>query len=70
MLATLVRALQHTALLLHPIMPGKARFVWETLRLEPAIEEALLPAEGTLLPAPPRGGSLGPSEPLFPRIER
>ncbi len=69
-LATLLRALQHTALLLHPVMPGKARFLWETLRLEPAIEEALLPAEGALLPAPRCSRSIGPSEPLFPRIER
>ena len=70
LLATLARALEHTALLLHPIMPAKSRLVWETLRLSPALAEVRLPADGTLLPAPPAGQPLGASQPLFPRIER
>src|SRR5258705_13524231 len=36
LLATLVVALQHVALLLFPVMPAKAGEVWETLRLTPA----------------------------------
>jgi methionyl-tRNA synthetase len=70
LLASLVRALAHTALLLHPIMPAKAKLVWETLRLAPALDRARLPADGALLPATPAGVAIGPSAPLFPRIER
>jgi methionyl-tRNA synthetase len=70
LLGSLAVALQHTALLLYPIMPAKARMVWETLRLTPALEQARFPAEGALLPPPPTGTVLGESQPLFPRIER
>jgi methionyl-tRNA synthetase len=69
LLGELAVALQHTALLLFPIMPSKARLVWETLRLVPAIEQARFPAEGAILPPPPTGVALGASQPLFPRIE-
>jgi methionyl-tRNA synthetase len=69
LLGELAVALQHTALLLFPIMPSKARQVWETLRLTPAIEAARFPADGAVLPPPPTGTLLGPSQPLFPRIE-
>jgi len=70
LLGELVVALQHTALLLFPVMPAKARLVWETLRLTPAIEEARFPAEGSLLPPPPGDTALGESKPLFPRIDK
>jgi methionyl-tRNA synthetase len=70
LLATLALLLAHTALLLYPIMPAKAKLVWETLRLVPAIDAARLPADGARLHAPPAGVALGPSMPLFPRIER
>jgi len=70
LLGSLAVALQHTALLLYPIMPAKARVVWETLRLTPALEQARFPADGALLPPPPTGTVLGESQPLFPRIER
>jgi methionyl-tRNA synthetase len=70
LLATLVVALQHTALLLYPVMPAKAREVWETLRLSPAIDAVRLPKAGALLPAPSSQEPLGASKPLFPRIER
>jgi len=70
LLATLVVALQHVALMLYPVMPTKAREVWETLRLEPAIERAWLPQAGSLLPAPSSTEAIGASKPLFPRIER
>jgi len=70
LLATLVVALQHTALLLYPVMPAKAREVWETLRLTPAIEAVRLPKPGSLLPPPASPEPLGASKPLFPRIER
>jgi methionyl-tRNA synthetase len=70
LLATLARVLQHTALLLSPVMPGRARIVWETLRARPALEAARLPAAGALLEPLPTGEPLGPSQPLFPRIER
>jgi len=48
----------------------KAREVWETLRLTPAIEKARLPAAGALLPSPASPEPIGQSKPLFPRIER
>jgi methionyl-tRNA synthetase len=70
LLGQLAVALQHTALLLFPIMPAKARLVWETLRLSPSIEAARFPADGALLPPPPSGVALGESQPLFPRIEK
>ncbi len=70
LLSTLLVALQHTALLLYPIMPAKARMVWEALRIEPPLGESRLPAPGTLLDGRSSGEALGPSEPLFPRIER
>jgi methionyl-tRNA synthetase len=70
LLATLARVLAHAALLLIPVMPAKARLVWETLRLSPGFDAARLPREGTLLPPTPAGTPLGPSTPLFPRIER
>ena len=70
LLGQLAVALQHTAFLLFPIMPSKARLVWETLRLSPAIESARFPAGGALLPPPPSGVALGESQPLFPRIEK
>jgi len=70
LLGSLAVALQHTALLLYPIMPVKAAQVWETLRLTPALSEARLPADGALLPPPPTGVPLGESKPLFPRIEK
>jgi methionyl-tRNA synthetase len=70
LLGTLARVLAHAALLLYPIMPSKAALVWETLRLSPGLHAARLPAEGSLLPAPRPGVPLGPSTPLFPRIER
>jgi methionyl-tRNA synthetase len=70
LLGSLAVALQHTALLLYPIMPAKARMVWETLRLTPSLEQARFPADGALLPPPPTGTALGESQPLFPRIER
>jgi len=70
LLTTLVVALQHTALLLYPVMPAKAREVWETLRLSPAMEAVRLPKAGTLLPSPASAEPLGASKPLFPRIER
>ncbi|HZI88899.1 MAG TPA: methionine--tRNA ligase, partial [Candidatus Polarisedimenticolia bacterium] len=49
LLATLVVALQHVALLLFPVMPAKAREVWETLRLTPPIDKVRLPEAGSLL---------------------
>ncbi|HYJ32628.1 MAG TPA: methionine--tRNA ligase [Candidatus Binatia bacterium] len=70
LLGALAVALQHTAILLFPIMPSRARLVWQTLRLTPALEAARFPAEGALLPPPPTGVALGASEPLFPRIDR
>jgi methionyl-tRNA synthetase len=70
LLGTLAVALQHTALLLFPIMPSKAAQVWDTLRLEPGIDRARFPADGALLEPPPTGTPLGESKPLFPRIER
>ena len=70
LLGTLAVALQHTAILLFPVMPSKAAHVWETLRLTPALTEARFPADGALLPPPPVGVQLGESKPLFPRIER
>jgi len=70
LLGALAVALQHTAFLLFPIMPSKARLVWETLRLSPALEAVRFPADGALLPPPPTGVTLGASQPLFPRIER
>ena len=70
LLGSLAVALQHTAFLLFPIMPSKARLVWETLRLQPEIESARFPADGSLLPPPPAGVTIGASQPLFPRIER
>ena len=70
LLATLVVALQHTALMLYPVMPAKAREVWETLRLTPGIQDVRLPAVGALLPCPASGEPIGGSKPLFPRIER
>ncbi len=70
LLGHLAVALQHTAFLLFPIKPSKARLVWETLRLSPAIETARFPADGALLPPPPSGVALGESQPLFPRIEK
>ena len=70
LLATLVVALQHVALLLYPVMPAKAREVWETLRLKPAISEVRLPAAGALLSSPASAEPIGASRPLFPRIER
>ncbi len=70
LLGQLAVALQHTAFLLFPIMPSKARLVWETLRLTPAIEAARFPAGGALLPPPPSRVALGESQPLFPRIEK
>jgi methionyl-tRNA synthetase len=70
LLGQLAVALQHTAFLLFPIMPSKARLVWETLRLSPTIEAARFPADGALLPPPPTGVALGESQPLFPRIEK
>ena len=69
LLGSLVVALQNTALLLFPVMPSKASFVWETLRLTPAIGEARFPASGRALSPPPTGVVLGESKPLFPRIE-
>jgi len=69
LLGELAVALQHTALLLFPVMPSKARLVWETLRLSPAIEAARFPAVDALLPPPPLDTALGESQPLFPRIE-
>ncbi|MGE5176974.1 MAG: hypothetical protein ACM3JJ_11435, partial [Hyphomicrobiales bacterium] len=70
LLGTLAVALQHTAFLLFPIMPAKAAFVWETLRLAPGLDQARFPADGALLPPPPTGVPLGESKPLFPRIEK
>ncbi|MEK7315707.1 MAG: class I tRNA ligase family protein, partial [Candidatus Eisenbacteria bacterium] len=70
LLGQLAVALQHTAFLLFPIMPTKARLVWETLRLSLSIEMARFPADGALLPPPPSGVALGESQPLFPRIEK
>jgi len=70
LLTTLVVALQHTALMLYPVMPAKAREVWETLRLSPAMEAVRLPEAGGLLPSPASAEPLGASKPLFPRIER
>jgi methionyl-tRNA synthetase len=70
LLGALAVALQHTALLLYPIMPAKAAQVWETLRLTPTLAEARLPVSGALLSPPPTGVPLGESRPLFPRIER
>jgi methionyl-tRNA synthetase len=70
LLTTLVVALQHTALMLYPVMPAKAREVWETLRLRPAMEAVRLPQAGALLPCPASAESIGASKPLFPRIER
>jgi methionyl-tRNA synthetase len=70
LLGSLAVALQHTALLLYPIMPAKARMVWETLRLSPALEQTRFPADGALLPPPPKDTVLGESQQLFPRIER
>ena len=70
LLATLVAALQHTALLLHAVMPAKAREVWETLRSSPRMEGVRLPKAGALLPSPAPAEPIGASKPLFPRIER
>jgi methionyl-tRNA synthetase len=70
LLRSLAAALQHTALLLYPIMPAKARTVWEALRLTPALDQARFPGDGGLLPPPPAGTAIGESQPLFPRIER
>ena len=70
LLATLVAALQHVALLLYPVMPGKASEVWETLKLTPSLDKVRLPATGAPIPARASGEPLGPSKPLFPRIER
>jgi methionyl-tRNA synthetase len=70
LLGTLAVALQHTALLLFPIMPSKAAQVWDTLRLTPSLADARFPTDGVLLPPPPVGVELGESKPLFPRIER
>lgn len=70
LLGSLAVALQHTALLLYPIMPAKAAQVWETLRLTPALSERRLPEPGAVLAPPPTGTPLGESKPLFPRIER
>ncbi|MGH7682501.1 MAG: class I tRNA ligase family protein, partial [Candidatus Eiseniibacteriota bacterium] len=70
LLGALSVALQHVALLLYPIMPAKAKTVWDTLRLTPALEAARFPAPGALLAPPPTGTALGESQPLFPRIER
>ncbi len=70
LLGTLAVALQHTAFLLFPIMPAKAKLVWETLRLTPGLEQTRFPAEGRLLPPAAPGVTLGASQPLFPRIER
>jgi methionyl-tRNA synthetase len=70
LLGSLAVALQHTALLLYPIMPAKARMVWDTLRLTPTLEQARFPADGAILPPPPTDTVLGESQPLFPRIER
>jgi methionyl-tRNA synthetase len=70
LLATLVVALQHVALLLYPVMPAKAGEVWETLRLKPAMADVRLPAAGALLPSPASAEPIGASKPLFPRIER
>jgi methionyl-tRNA synthetase len=69
LLSTLLTALEHTALLLHPIMPVKAEEVWTTLRARPPIAEARLPAEGSLLTSGRGEEPLGASKPLFPRIE-
>ena len=52
------------------MMPAKAREVWETLRLEPALSDVRLPAAGALLPCPAGAEPIGASKPLFPRIER
>ena len=70
LLGSLAIALQHAAFLLFPIMPAKARLVWEILRIPTPIEQARFPADGALLPPPPLGVALGASQPLFPRIER
>jgi len=70
LLSTLLLALQHTALMLHPIMPAKAGEVWEALRAQPSLAEARLPAPGSLLARTPSAEPLGASKPLFPRIER
>ncbi len=70
LLGNLVVALQHTALLLHPIVPAKAGEVWDTLRLRPEIGKVRLPAPGSLLPCPASSEPIGQSKPLFPRIER
>ena len=70
LLSTLLFALRHTALLLQPIMPVKAAEVWETLRAAPPLKDSRLPGPGSLLPAATSGETLGPSKPLFPRIER
>jgi methionyl-tRNA synthetase len=71
LLGTLAVALQHTALLLFPVMPSKAVQVWDTLRLTPPLAgDARFPSDGLLLPPPPTGVELGESKPLFPRIER
>jgi methionyl-tRNA synthetase len=70
LLSTLVVALQHTALMLHAVMPAKAGEVWDTLRLTPSVGKARLPKAGALLPRPSSAEPLGASKPLFPRIER
>jgi len=70
LLATLAAALQHTALMLFPIMPVKAREVWDTLRGSPDIEKARLADAKPLLPELPTKEPIGASKPLFPRIER
>jgi methionyl-tRNA synthetase len=70
LLTTLVVALQHTALMLYPVMPAKAGEVWETLRSSPALEKVRLPKAGALLGAPASAEPIGASKPLFPRIER
>jgi hypothetical protein len=56
--------------MLFPVMPAKAREVWETLRGKPEIEKLRLPQGDSLLQGPDASETLGPSKPLFPRIER
>jgi methionyl-tRNA synthetase len=70
LLTTLVVVLQHAALMLYPVMPSKAREVWETLRFKPAIEKVRLPATAPLLDFQASAEAIGASKPLFPRIER
>ena len=70
LLGALAVALQHTALLLYPVMPTKSSLIWETLRLTPSLDQIRFPAPGSLLTPPPTATPLGESQPLFPRIER